>query len=127
MRSVISSRSSCDEQEAITLERFSLYAAKLVEFSESVLTKSKKGTLEVRSLDHRGNYVICKYLDPRTMKLADTKRKLLLKDELGKVTEYFIIPLKDPKRALLISPEAEEKDRQLWNEKLEKTEEIWQE
>jgi hypothetical protein len=98
-----------------------------VEFPETVLTKSKKGTLEVRSLDDRGGYVICKYLDPRTMKLSDTKRKLLLKDEQGKVTEYFIIPLKDPKRALLISPDAEDKDRQLWNEKLGKAEEIWQE
>lgn len=91
-----------------------------MEFPESVLTKSKKGTQEVRGLDQRGSYVICKYLEPRTMKLADTKRKLLLKDEQGKVTEYFIIPLKDPKRALLILPEAEEKDRQLWNEKLGK-------
>jgi hypothetical protein len=96
-----------------------------MEFPESVLTKSKKGKLEVRGLEHRGSYVLCKYLDPNTMKLADTNRKLVLKDEEGKITEYFMIPLKDPKRALLVSPEAEEKDRQVWNEKRAKAEDIW--
>lgn len=96
-----------------------------LEFPETVITKSKKGKVEVRSLDSRGTYVICRYIDPKTMKLADTKRKLMLKDDEGKVTEYFIIPLKDPKRALLILPEAEEKDRQVWNERMGKAEEIW--
>jgi hypothetical protein len=96
-----------------------------VDFPESVLTRSKKGKVEVRSLDHRGSYVVCKYLDPKTMKLADTKRKLVLKDEHGKTIEYFIIPLKSANRALLITPEGEEKDRQLWNEKRGQAEEIW--
>jgi hypothetical protein len=96
-----------------------------MKFPETVLTKSKKGKLEVRGLDHRGTYVMCKYLNPETMKLADTKRKLILKDEEGKIAEYFIIPLKDPKRSLLVTPETEEKDRQVWNEKLGAAEEIW--
>lgn len=96
-----------------------------MEFPETVVTKGKKGKSEVRSLDHRGSYVVCKYIDPNTMKLADTKRKLMLKDEEGNVKEYFIIPLKDPKRALLIIPEAEDKDPQIWNDKLGKAEEIW--
>ena len=98
---------------------------KSVDFPETVLTKDKKGKLEIRSLDHRGRYVMCKYLDPKTMKPADTKRKLTLRDEEGVVHEYFIIPLKDPKRALLISAESEEKERQLWNEKTRRAEEIW--
>lgn len=59
------------------------------------------------------------------MKLADTKRKLTLRDGEGKISEYFIIPLKDPKRALLISVETEEKDRQVWNDKSGKAEEMW--
>ena len=96
-----------------------------MEFPETVLTKSKKGKLEIRGLEHRGSFVLCKYLDPNTMKLADTKRKLILKDEEGTITEYFIIPLKDPKRVLLVSPEVDEKDRQIWNEKFGKAEEIW--
>ena len=96
-----------------------------MDFPESVLTRSKKGKVEVRSLDHRGSYVVCKYLDPQTMKLADTKRKLVLKDEHGKIMEYFIIPLKSTNRALLVTPEGEEKARQLWNEKRGQAEEIW--
>ena len=98
---------------------------KRVDFPEPVLTKGKKDKLEVRSLDHRGSYIMCKYLDPKTMKLADAKRKLTLKDEEGRVIEYFIIPLKDPKRALLISAETEEKHRQVWNDKVSKAEEMW--
>ena len=96
-----------------------------MEFPETVLTKNKKGKTELRGLDHRGSYVMCKYLDPETMKLADRKRKLMLKDEEGKITEYFIIPLKDPKRSLLVVPDTEEKDRQIWNEKVGQAEEIW--
>lgn len=96
-----------------------------MDFPETVLTTGKKGKPEVRALDSRGRYVMCKYVDPKTMKLADAKRKLVLQDEEGMVVEYFIIPLKDPKRALLISAESEEKDRQVWNEKLQQAEEIW--
>ena len=96
-----------------------------MDFPETVITESKKGKVEIRSLDHRGSYVICKYLDPKTMKQADTKRKLMLKGEEGKVTEYFIIPLKDPTRALLVFPEVKEKDRQIWNEKRGNAEDIW--
>jgi len=98
-----------------------------MDFPDPVLTKGKKGKLEVRSLDHRGQYVMCKYLDPQTMAVADAKRKLTLKDEEGRLTEYFIIPLRDPKRSLLISAEKEDKDRQVWNEKTGKVEEMWKE
>jgi hypothetical protein len=92
---------------------------------ENVLTKGKGGKLEVSALDSRGGYVMCKYLDAKTLKPADKKRKLILKDRNGKVLEYFIIPLKDPKRALLLTTESEEKERQVWNETFGKTEEIW--
>lgn len=98
-----------------------------MDFPETVLTKGKKGKLEVRSLEHRGTYVMCKYLDPETMKPTDTKRKLTLKDEEGKVLEYFIIPLKDSKRSLLISAETEEKDRQVWITDLRKAQDMWRE
>ena len=91
------------------------------------MTKGKGGRLEVRSLDSRGSYVMCKYLDPKTMNLAAKKRKLVLKNQNGIVTEYFIIPLRDPKRALLISAEAEEREHKVWNEELQNVEEIWME
>jgi hypothetical protein len=98
-----------------------------MDFPEHVLTKGKNGKLEVRSLDSRGEYVMCKYLDPKTMKPADAKRKLILKEQSGEIVQYFIIPLKDPKRSLLISAESEEKERQVWNEKTMKAEDIWTE
>ena len=98
-----------------------------MDLPEAVLTKGRGGKLEVRSLDSRGSYVMCKYLDSKTMKLADKKRKLMLKDQNGKIVEYFIIPLRDPKRALLISAEPEEKERRVWNEELRKAEDVWKE
>jgi len=59
------------------------------------------------------------------MKPADKKRKLMLKDQNGNVLEYFIIPIKDPKRALLLTASSEEKERQVWNESQGKAEDIW--
>ncbi len=96
-----------------------------MDLPESVLTKGKGNKLEVRALDSRGSYVMCKYLDPKSLKPADRKRKLLLKDQAGAVKEYFIIPLKDSNRSLLITAKAEEKDREVWNESSRGAEEIW--
>jgi hypothetical protein len=96
-----------------------------LELPGKVLTNGKAGKLEVRALDSRGSYVMCKYLDAKTMKPADKKRKLMLKDQNGNVLEYFIIPIKDPKRALLLTARPEEKERQVWNESQEKAEDIW--
>jgi len=95
-----------------------------LDLPENVLTKGKAGKLEVRALDSRGSYVMCKYLDAKTMKAADKKRKLMLKDENGNVLEYFIIPIKDPKRSLLLTTESE-KERQVWNESKARAEDIW--
>ena len=92
---------------------------------EAVLTKGKGGRLEVRALDSRGSYVMCKYLNPKTMKPADMKRKLTLKDMNGAVHEYFIIPLRDSKRSLLLTAASEQKERQVWNETLGTAEEVW--
>lgn len=96
-----------------------------MDLPENVLTKGKRGKLEVRALDSRGSYVMCKYLDPKTMKPADTKRKLMLRDQSGNVLEYFIIPLKDTKRALLLTAASEETERKVWLESLGRAEEIW--
>ncbi len=80
------------------------------------MAKGKSGKLEVRALHSRGSFVMCKYLNPETLKLADKKMKLSLKREDGSMEEYFIIPLRDPKRSLLIRAEGEEKDRRVWNQ-----------
>ena len=95
-----------------------------MDFSDQVLTKGKSGKLEVRALHSRGSFVMCKYLNPETLKLADKKTKLTLKRDDGSVQEYFIIPLRDPKRSLLIKAEGEEKDRKIWNERTQKEEDL---
>jgi len=43
-----------------------------MQFSEEVYAKGKGGKLEVRAVDSRGQFVICKYLDPKTMILHYT-------------------------------------------------------
>ena len=93
-------------------------------FPEQVLTKGKSGKLELRTLHSRGSFVICKYLNPDTLKLADKKTKLTMKRTDGSMEEYFIIPLKDPRRSLLVKAEAEEKDRKVWNEQTQQEEEL---
>ena len=94
-------------------------------FSNNVLTKAKSGKLEVRALHARGSFVMCKYLNPETLKLADKKRKLTLKREDGTIDDYFIIPLRDAKRSLLIRAEAEEKEKKLWNQETQQEEDLW--
>jgi len=98
-----------------------------MEFPETVLTTSKKGRLEVRALESRGTYVICKYLDSRTLKPADAKKRLMLRSNDGELAEFFIVPLKDPDRALLLSAHHDEKDRKVWNELEQQAEDVWSE
>ncbi len=68
---------------------------------------------------------MCKYLNPETLKLADKKIKLTLKREDETIEEYFIVPLRDSRRSLLVKAEGEEKDRNVWNEKTQKEENLW--
>jgi hypothetical protein len=46
-----------------------MFLGRSLEFPESVLAKGRKGKLEIRGLDHRGSYVMCKYLDSKTISL----------------------------------------------------------
>ena len=95
-----------------------------MDFSDEVLTKGKSGKLELRTLHSRGSFAMCKYLNPETLKLADKKTKLTLKCEDGTIEEYFIIPLKDPKKSLLVRAGSEEKSRKVWNEQTQREEEL---
>jgi len=97
------------------------------EYSESVLTKDKKGNLEVRNIISRGQFVMYDYRDDKTFKQVENKKKkIYLKDENGQISEYYIIPLKTGNRSLLITPEKpEEKPRKVWNERTEKEEDLW--
>jgi len=98
----------------------------MAKYPESVLTKDRKGNIEVRNLVSRGKFILHDYRDAKTFKEVESgKKKLCLKDESGEVKEFFIIPLKGG-RALFIEPkEKEEKDRKIWNDKIKKEEELW--
>jgi len=96
----------------------------MTEYSETVLTKDKKGKIEVRNLISRGQFVTYDYREPKTFKTVG-KKKICLKDEEGKITEYFIIPLKTSNRSLLILDESENKKRKIWNDKTKKEDELW--
>ncbi len=91
------------------------------------MTKDKKGSLEVRNIISRGQFVIYDYRDFKTFKQVESnKKKIYLKDEEGKITEYYVIPLKIGNRSLLITPEKpEEKPRKIWNSKTKKEEDLW--
>jgi hypothetical protein len=83
-------------------------------FPEEVLTRTKKGEVEVRSLIDRGRYVRYNYVDPETgLPLEGGKVKLVLVSDTNRTEEYFIIPTKS-KRDLLI-PAAEKGARKVWD------------
>jgi hypothetical protein len=83
-------------------------------FPEEVLTRTKKGEVEVRCLLDRGRYVRYNYVDPETgLPMEGGKVKLVFLSDSGHVEEYFIIPTKS-KRGLLI-PTAEKGDRMIWD------------
>lgn len=96
-------------------------------YPESVLTKDRKGSLEVRNLISRGDFVIYDYRDPSTFKQVENrKRKLYLKDKSGKIEEYYIIPTASANHSLFITPkEIKTKKREVWNEKNKKAEPLW--
>jgi len=95
-------------------------------YPETVLTKDKKGNIEVRNLISRGNFVIYDYRDVKTFKQVESnKKKIYLKDGNSQVSEYYIIPLKTGNRSLLINPEKPvEKPRKVWNDKTKKEEDL---
>ena len=86
-----------------------------VKLPEEVLTRTKKGEIEVRSLVDRGRYIRYNYLHPETAEpMEGGKVKLVLIPESGEPQEFFIIPTKS-NRDLLI-PAAEKGARKIWDE-----------
>src|SRR3990172_53949 len=83
-------------------------------FPEDVMTRRKKGEVEVRSLIDRGRYVRYNYLHPETGEpMEGGKVKLVLIAVSGTTEEYFRSPTKS-KRDLLI-PAAEKGERKIWD------------
>ena len=86
----------------------------MFKYPEEVLTKSKKGKIEVRRFIDSGKFVRYEYLDPETGKRSENKVKIVLYN--GKdFEEYFIIPLKQKNRNLLLIAE-KKPNRKLWKD-----------
>jgi len=83
-------------------------------FPDDVLTRTKKGESEVRSLIDRGRYVRYKYLNPETGEPMEAgKVKLVLISDSGRTEEYFVIPTKSKRDLLIAAPEKGE--RKIWD------------
>ena len=85
-----------------------------MDYPAEVLTKSKKGKIEVRNLIDHGRFVRYEYLDPGTGKRSENKVKIVLYNGED-YEEYFIIPLKQRNRFLLLKAEKKE-NRKLWKD-----------
>jgi len=83
----------------------------IMRYPPEVLTKSKKGKIEVRALIDKGQFVRYGYLDPKTAKPSG-KIKLVLKGK--KQEEFFIIPMAQPEKFLMLKTEAKGK-RSIWS------------
>ncbi|MEM5814982.1 MAG: hypothetical protein QXD89_00625 [Candidatus Aenigmatarchaeota archaeon] len=93
---------------------------------EDVLTKTKNGKIEVRNLVARGEFVWYDYRDPKNFKREENgKSRLFLKDSEGNLYSFFVIPLKEKGKYLLLETEREEKNKKIWNDKTKKVEDLW--
>jgi len=86
-----------------------------MEYPQEVLTKSKKGKIEVRNLVDYGKFVRYEYLDPSTGERSENKVKIVLYNGED-YEEYFIIPLKQKNKYLMLKAE-KKGPRKLWNGK----------
>src|SRR5438094_5273977 len=83
-------------------------------FPEEVLTRTKKGETEVRSLIDRGRYVRYRYLHPETGEAMEGgKVKLVLRSEAGPAEEYFLIPTKSERTLLILT--SQKGARKIWD------------
>jgi len=84
-----------------------------MKYPEEVLTKSKKGKIEVRNLIDHGRFVRYEYLDPESGKRSENKVKIVLYNGTD-YEEYFIIPLKQKNKFLMLKAE-KKGPRKLWD------------
>jgi hypothetical protein len=83
-----------------------------MEYPEEVLTTSKKGKVEVRSLIDKGEFVQYEYLDPKTGKPTENKSKIILSGSTRR--EFFAVPMAGG-RMLLISAKGKGEKVNIYN------------
>ena len=82
-------------------------------YPEDVMTRSKKGKLEVRSLVDRGTFVRYEYLDAESGKRGEDKVRLVLVPDGKGAEEYFVIPMKGVR--FLMLPTGPKGERKVWD------------
>jgi len=88
-----------------------------MKYPDSVLIKNRKGETEVRLLIDKGKFVRYTYIYPDG-KPADGKISIILTNEKGEKTHYFLIPTQGG-RYLAIIPKGEKENRKVWDGKKE--------
>jgi hypothetical protein len=86
-----------------------------MKYPDSVLTKNRKGETEVRLLIDNGRFTRYTYVYPDGSP-ADGKVSIILTNEKGEKTHYFLIPTQGG-RYLTIIPKEEKGERKIWDGK----------
>ncbi|MBS3054976.1 MAG: hypothetical protein J4452_00590 [Candidatus Aenigmarchaeota archaeon] len=93
-----------------------------MKYPEEVLTKDKKGNLEVRNIISKGKFVLYDYRHSKTFKQLENKKlKLYLKDK-ERNRGFYLIPLKGSRYLMIEAKQDKHPDRKVWNQKKRKPE-----
>lgn len=99
--------------------------AKSKKFPDEVLTKDRKGNLEIRNLISKGKFIMYDYRHPENFKqLENNKLKIYLKDQNGK-RGFYLIPLKSGRFLMIEAKEDKYPERKVWNAKKKKAERLF--
>ncbi len=92
---------------------------------EEAITISKRGKRELRTIHSRGKFALLEYRDLATKEKTENKFKLVLLHENGEVDEFFVIPLKQENRFLLLKEKKVKGPKvKAWNPKTDRLEEV---
>jgi hypothetical protein len=89
-----------------------------MKYPDSVLTKNRKGETEVRLLLDKGKFTRYTYVYPDEKKAEGGKVSIILTNEKGEKTHYFLIPTQGG-RYLALIPKEEKEQRKVWDGKKE--------
>lgn len=94
-------------------------------YTEEVLTKDRKGNVEVRNLVSKGKFVLYDYRNLKTFKQVESnKLKLYLKDSDSK-RGFYMIPIKGNRYLMIVAKQDKHPERKVWNEKKKKEENLF--
>lgn len=94
-----------------------------MEYPESVITKDKKGNKEVRLLVDKGQFVRYQYMDTKTGKIVEKGKSSIILKTAEKEEHLYIIPI-NTRKALVVYPKSEVKQRKVWNKDTKNAENI---